>query len=104
MLRIGELKPVINELTGDLLGWVKVDSQGRPGQAYTDRQVVPIWYYNPVNPLAPLSPLRAARLSVEQEFYMNAWNSAFFKQGLKNPMAIKTKKNLSTKQKQDLEK
>lgn len=101
--RLTELKPVLNDQTGDLIGWVRIGMHGGPLEAYTSDQVIAIWYYNPETPLSPMPPLKAARLSLEQEFYMNAFNASFFRQGLKNPLAIKTKKTLTPKQKNDLE-
>lgn len=101
--RIGQLKPVFSDdEKRELLGWVEVNRQTQQlGKAYTRDEVLAIFYYNPRDPLAPLSPLSAARLALESEFYMNAWNSAFFKQGLRSPLAITTKAKLTTKQEKE---
>lgn len=98
---IGQLKPVHND-EGELLGWVEIDRRTmQPKQAFNLDEVLAFFYYNPRNPNAPLSPLSAARLSLEAEFYMNGWNAAFFKQGLRSPLAITTKAKLTATQEKE---
>jgi HK97 family phage portal protein len=98
---IGQLKPVHND-AGELLGWVEIDRRTmQPKQAFNVDEVLAFFYYNPRNPDAPLSPLSAARLSLEAEFYMNGWNAAFFKQGLRSPLAITTKAKLTATQEKE---
>ena len=98
---IGQLKPVHND-EGELLGWVEIDPKTqRPKQAFNVDEVLAFFYYNPRNPNTPLSPLSAARMALEGEFYMNGWNAAFFKQGLRSPLAITTKAKLTATQEKE---
>lgn len=98
---IGQLKPVHND-EGELLGWVEIDPRTqRPKQAFNVDEVLAFFYYNPRNPSTPLSPLSAARMALEGEFYMNGWNAAFFKQGLRSPLAITTKAKLTPTQEKE---
>ena len=98
---LGQLKPVHDD-AGELLGWVEIDPRTqRPKQAFNVDEVLAFFYYNPRDPRSPLSPLSAARLSLEGEFYMNGWNAAFFKQGLRSPLAITTKAKLTATQEKE---
>lgn len=97
------LQPILSKGTyGVLRGWAEQTPEGI--KTYTKDQVLPIRYYNPANPLGGLSPLSAARLSLETEFQISAWNSSFFKTGMKNPILLKSKGNMTTEQKRDLRK
>ncbi len=102
--KLGQLRPVHDD-DGRLLGWVEVDKRTQQAvAAFKVDEVLPLFLYNPNAEDAPLSPLSAARLSLESEFQMNAWNAAFFKQGLRNPLAIKLRQKLTPTQEKEFDK
>lgn len=105
----GNLSPILaNGSSGKLIGWKETNELGET--KYTPEQVLPIVYYNPKDlgsanvPVTGLSPLSAARISLEQENSINGWNSSFFKTGMKTPLLLKAKGNLTKEQKADLRK
>lgn len=100
-----QMRPVFKSGSdSELLGWVEVDKYRRQKTAYGLTEVLPISYYNPDDPFGGLAPLTAARLGIEQEYSMAAWNAAFFAQGLRNPIGIEFKRALLPKQRKELEK
>lgn len=100
-----QMRPVFKSGSdSSLLGWVELDKYRQRKATYGYREVLPIRYYNPYDPLSGMAPLTAARLGIEQEFNMSAWNAAFFARGLRNPIGIKFKRTLLPKQRKDLEK
>lgn len=85
-----------------LLGWEGVD-----GKRYTTSDILLIPNYNPnyKDPLSVftgLSPLSAARLSLESEYSIAGWNSAFFRSGMKNPLLLQAKGQLTREQKNEI--
>lgn len=97
-----ELRPVLeykgNDTTRPILrGW-----EDSSGKKYLPEDVLPIDSYNPKDPLAGLSRLNPARLSLESEFNIAGWNSAFFRSGMKNPLLIQAKGQLNTTQKKEI--
>lgn len=100
-----QMKPVMKEGSEtELLGWVEIDKYKRPKATYGYKEVLPIRYYNPYDQLGGLAPLTAARLGIEQEFNMAAWNASFFANGLRNPIGLQFKRSLQPKQKKELKK
>lgn len=96
-----ELRPVLeqkgNEIRQILRGW-----EDSSGKRYLPEDVLPIDSYNPKNPLTGLSRLNPARLSLESEFNIAGWNSAFFRSGMKNPLLIQAKGQLNPTQKKEI--
>lgn len=80
-----------------LLGWEDVN-----GERYLPQDVLPISSYDPKNELAGLSPLKAARLSLESEYSIAGWNASFFKTGMKSPLLIQAKGQLTREQKKEI--
>ena len=105
----GQMRPITtagtnphdqNQEFAQLLGWELRNRSGQRIAVFTPNQVLAIRYYDPEHPYTGLSPVTAARLAIEQEFNQSAWNAAFFKQGLRNPIALKYK-NILTKDQRD---
>lgn len=92
--------PVFNHNKNVLMGWVEKST----GTVYPVNDVLPIRYYDPDDEFGGLPPLSAARMSVESEVSIAAWNTSFFKTGMKNPMIIKSKGQLTKEQKSELKK
>lgn len=96
-----ELRPVLeqkgNEIRQILRGW-----EDNTGKRYLPEDVLPIDSYNPKDPLTGLSRLNPARLSLESEFNIAGWNSAFFRSGMKNPLLIQAKGQLNPTQKKEI--
>lgn len=97
------LRPILST-SKELVGWQETDALKDTITTYTTDEVVPFFYYHPDYDMAGLAPLRAARLAIEQEFFMSAWNAAFFKQGLRNPLAIMSKDRLTSIQEREMKK
>ena len=97
-----------NGNSGRLLGWQESNAMGNT--LWMPEQVLPIVYYNPKDllntgvPVTGLSPLSPARVSLDQEFNINAWNTSFFKTGMKTPLLLKSKSKLTKEQTADLRK
>ena len=105
----GNLIPILTHGNcGKLIRWNESNLMGT--FTWTPEQVLPIIYYNPRDlfttdvPITGLSPLQAARQSLDQEFNINAWNTSFFKSGMKTPLLLKSKGTLSKEQKAELRK
>lgn len=97
-----ELRPILeyknNNTTRPILrGWEDTN-----GKKYIPEDVLPIDSYNPKDSLAGLSRLNPARSSLESEFSIAGWNSAFFKSGMKNPLLIQSKGQLTNLQKKEI--
>ena len=98
------LKPIFARGSqSKLIGWRYTNPEGRT-ETFTKEQVLPILYFNPGDLYAGLSPLTAARLSIETEFNIAGWNTAFFKSGMKNPLLLQAKGTLTKDQKTDIKK
>jgi HK97 family phage portal protein len=109
----GQLRPITtagsnpndqNQEFAQLLGWELRNRSGQRLAVFTPNQVLAIRYYDPSHRYAGLAPVTAARLAVEQEFNQSAWNAAFFKQGLRNPIALKYKNVLTKDQRDEMRK
>lgn len=60
------------------------------------------WKYpNPYNPFRGLSPLSAARMAIEQDLNMSTWNSGFFQNGIRNPIAMMLKQTFNPSQREE---
>lgn len=97
-----ELRPILEYANSDpsrplLRGW-----EDSSGKKYRPEDVLPLDNYNPKEPLAGLSQLNPSRMSLESEFSIAGWNSAFFRSGMKNPLLIQAKGQLSREQKKDI--
>lgn len=109
----GQLRPITtagpnihdqNQDFAQLLGWELRNRSGQRLAIFTPNQVLAIRYYDPSHKYSGLAPVTAARLAIEQEFNQSAWNAAFFKQGLRNPIALKYKNVLSKDQRDEMRK
>lgn len=97
-----ELRPILEYKSNDpsrpvLRGW-----EDSSGKKHLPEDVLPIDSYNPKDPLAGLSRLSPSRISLESEFSISGWNSAFFKSGMKNPLLIQAKGQLTREQKKEI--
>jgi len=97
-----EFQPILEYKNSDpthpiLAGW-----QDSSGAKYLTQDVLAISDYNPKDELSGLSKLTSARLSLESEFSIAGWNSAFFKSGMKNPLLIQAKGQLTKEQKAEI--
>lgn len=97
-----ELRPILVYTNADparpqLRGW-----EDSSGKKYLPEDVLPLDNYNPKDPLAGLSQLSPSRMSLESEFSIAGWNSAFFRSGMKNPLLIQAKGQLTREQKKDI--
>lgn len=99
-----KVKPIFENGSegGRLLGWAENTDEGIVVHSLND--VLPIRYYDPDNEYGGLSPLTAARLSIESEVNIAGWNTSFFKTGMKNPIIVKAKGQLTKDQKAELRK
>lgn len=113
LFKKGQLRPITtaglnphdpNQEFATLLGWELRNRSGQRLAVFTPNQVLPIRYFDPEHQYSGLSPIQAARLAIEQEFNQSAWNAAFFKQGLRNPIALKYKNILSKDQRDEVRK
>lgn len=113
LFKKGQLRPITtagintrdqNQEFAQLLGWELIDRSGQRRALFTPNQVMAIRYYDPEHPFSGLAPVTAARLAIEQEFNQSAWNAAFFKQGLRNPIALKYKSTLTKDQRDEVRK
>lgn len=98
-----QIVPVFSK-SGNLISFLDVEASQRTNKNVflSINNVMQISFYNPKDPFKGLSPLHAARLSVESEFNIAAWNSSFFRSGMKNPILIKSKSMLTEKQEKDI--
>ena len=99
-----ELRPVVDYKPDEpnrpiLVGW-----EGTSGKKHLPEDVLPIGNYDPKNQLSGLSLLKSARLSLESEYAIAGWNSSFFKTGMKSPLLIQAKGQLSKEQKSEIRK
>jgi HK97 family phage portal protein len=62
---------------GRFMGW-KVD-WGKQSISFDYDEVVHFKYFNPYHPVLGMAPLDAARLSIDQDWWANKYNEAFFK-------------------------
>lgn len=97
-----ELRPILVYTNADparpqLRGW-----EDSSGKKYLPEDVLPLDNYNPKEPLAGLSQMSPSRMSLESEFSIAGWNSAFFRSGMKNPLLIQAKGQLTREQKKDI--
>lgn len=97
-----ELRPILVYENSDpsrplLRGW-----EDSSGKKYLPEDVLPLDNYNPKEALAGLSQLSPARMSLESEYSIAGWNSAFFRSGMKNPLLIQAKGQLTREQKKDI--
>ena len=103
-----ELYPIVTHNTKGMLGRPKLLGwEGVSGKRYTTSDILLIQNYNPnyKDPLSiftGLSPLSAARLSLESEYSIAGWNSAFFRSGMKNPLLLQAKGQLTREQKNEI--
>lgn len=104
--RKGQIVPIIkgDPINGVLLGYKEVKRFGEKEHTYKIKDVVPISFFNPDNPWSGLSPLTASRLSIETEYNIGGWNSAFFKNGLKVPLILQAQRALTPDQKKEIRK
>lgn len=104
--RKGQIVPIIkgDPINGVLLGYKEVKRFGEEEPTYKIKDVVPISFFNPDNPWSGLSPLTASRLSIETEYNIGGWNSAFFKNGLKVPLILQAQRALTPDQKKEIRK
>jgi HK97 family phage portal protein len=103
-----EIQPILAHnaknamLRPDLIGW-----EAPNGKKYPPSDILMVTNYNPnyndpISAYTGLSPLTAARLSLESEFSIAGWNSSFFRSGMKNPLLIQAKGQLSREQKAEI--
>lgn len=97
-----ELQPILVYTNADpsrpqLRGW-----EDSSGKKYLPEDVLPLDNYNPKNALTGLSQLSPSRMSLESEYSIAGWNSAFFRSGMKNPLLIQAKGQLTREQKKDI--
>jgi HK97 family phage portal protein len=60
------------------------------------------WKYpNPYDRFRGLSPLAAARMAIEQDMNMATWNSGFFQNGIRNPIALMLKQTFNPSQREE---
>lgn len=71
------MRPVRED--GEVVGWSYVDDGGK-SHALLPQNVIRIGYYNPTDPFSGLSPLKAARMTLEADFY----SSRFFRNAMKS--------------------
>lgn len=97
-----ELQPILEYKSNDPTRAILVGWQDSSSNRYLPQDVLPISSYDPKNPLSGLSLLKSARLSLESEYAIAGWNSAFFKSGMKSPMLIQAKGQLTREQKKEI--
>lgn len=97
-----DLQPILEYKNNDPTNATLVGWQDSAGTKYLTQDVLAISDYNPKDELSGLSKLTSARLSLESEFSIAGWNSAFFKSGMKNPLLIQAKGQLTKEQKAEI--
>jgi HK97 family phage portal protein len=99
-----ELRPVVEYKSNDPTRAILVGWEDSTSKKYLPEDVLPIGNYDPRNQLSGLSLLTAARTSLESEYAIGGWNSSFFKTGMKSPLLIQAKGQLTKEQKSEIRK
>ena len=70
--------PIFVDKGKTLIGWKYV---GLEDVSFALHEIIHIKYFNPYDDYRGLSPLTAAQTSIDQEYFANQYNKAFFKEG-----------------------
>ena len=70
--------PIFVDKGKTLIGWKYVGLEDVP---FALHEIVHIKYFNPYDDYRGISPLIAGQMSVDQEYFANQYNKAFFKEG-----------------------
>lgn len=100
---VAQVRPNRDRDTDEILDYVEYDKMGRPVRGFLKNEILPVLFYNPHRAGEPLSPISAARMSLNSEISINAWNAGFFNKGLRTPFLMETRRNLGQEQEKDLQ-
>lgn len=70
--------PIFTDNGKILIGWKYVGLEDVP---FALHEIVHLKYFNPYDDYRGISPLTASQMSVDQEYFANQYNKAFFKEG-----------------------
>jgi len=93
---------VVSPSTGMLQGWLYT-APGHAPQGFTVEEVIHFKMFNPVNDVRGLSTLGGARLAVQQDYWAQKYNEAFFKNSAEPSGFISTDKPLGDAQRKRIE-